>query len=108
MRFLLAVIDNQVEPATSAEMAAIDAFNERLQEQGHRLMAAGLEPAPKATVVDGRGDEPSITPGPVTPAAEWMSGFWVIEAANLDEALALAVEGSEACNRRIEVRAFLR
>lgn len=108
MRFLLAVIDNQAEPATPAEMAAIDAFNERLEEQGHRLMAAGLEPAPKATVVDGRGEEPSITPGPVTPAAEWMSGFWIIEATSMDEALALAVDGSQACNRRIEVRAFLR
>ena len=38
---------------------------------------------------------------------EWLAGFSVIVAADLDEALRLAAEGSKACNRRVEVRPFL-
>jgi hypothetical protein len=38
---------------------------------------------------------------------EYLAGFWVIEAADLDAALKLAAEGSKACNRKVEVRPFL-
>jgi hypothetical protein len=38
---------------------------------------------------------------------EFMAGFWIIEADDLDVALGLATEGSKACNRKIEVRPFL-
>ncbi|MBB5616808.1 hypothetical protein BJ959_000304 [Chryseoglobus frigidaquae] len=35
-----------------------------------------------------------------------MSGFWIIEAPDRDAALALAAEGSRACNRVVELRPF--
>jgi hypothetical protein len=38
---------------------------------------------------------------------EFLIGFWVIRAADLDVALTLAAEGSRACNRKVEVRPFL-
>ena len=38
---------------------------------------------------------------------EYLAGFWVIEAADLDEALKLAAAGSQSCNRKVEVRPFL-
>ena len=38
---------------------------------------------------------------------EYLGGFWIIEAADLDVALKLAAEGSKACNRRVEVRRFV-
>ena len=38
---------------------------------------------------------------------EHPAGFWIIEAAKLDEALELAAARSKACNRRVEVRPFL-
>ena len=38
---------------------------------------------------------------------EWIAGFWVVEAADLDAALALGAEASKHCNRRVEVRPFL-
>jgi hypothetical protein len=38
---------------------------------------------------------------------EYLAGFWVIEAADLDAALELAAEGSRHCNRKVEVRPFL-
>ncbi|WP_455430608.1 hypothetical protein [Paractinoplanes durhamensis] len=38
---------------------------------------------------------------------EFIIGFWIIEAADLDVALRLAADGSRACNRKVEVRPFL-
>lgn len=47
-----------------------------------------------------------MTDGPYSEAKEQMGGFWVIEAPDLDAALALAAEGSAACRGRVEVRPF--
>lgn len=82
------------------------AFNERLQRDGHFVFADGLEPATTATTVDGQGEKPAFTDGPYLETREYLSGFWVIEAADLDVALALAVEGSKACRGTVEVRPF--
>ena len=108
MRYLVAVIDAQTGSSTPEERAAIDAFNEKLEAGGHRLMAAGLVAPGDAVVIDNRGDAGSVSKGPLIESREYMSGFWVIEAASDAEALALASEGSKACNRKVEVRAFLR
>ncbi|WP_446666720.1 YciI family protein [Flexivirga sp. B27] len=56
--------------------------------------------------VDGTGDKPVVTDGPHLEAKEHLGGFWVIEAADLDEALALAAEGSKACRGKVEVRPY--
>jgi hypothetical protein len=88
-------------------MAAIDAFNERLQAQGHWIFAGGLGFPYVATVIDNRGDEAVFTDGPFVESKEYLAGFWIIEAPDLDVALKLATEGSKHCNRKIEVRPFL-
>ena len=82
------------------------AFNQRLQDQGYFVYANGLEQATTATVVDGRGTEPVFTDGPYLESKEYMGGFWIIEAPDLDVALRLAAEGSKACRGRVEVRPF--
>lgn len=82
------------------------AFNDRLERDGHFVFADGLEQATTATTVDGQGDKPVVTDGPYLEAKEYLGGFWVIEAADLDEALALAAEGSKACRGKVEVRPF--
>jgi hypothetical protein len=48
-----------------------------------------------------------FTDGPFVESKEYMAGFWIIEAPDLDVALKLAAEGSKACNRKVEVRPFL-
>jgi hypothetical protein len=48
-----------------------------------------------------------VTDGPFLESKEYLVGFWIIEAADLDEALKLATAGSKACNRKVEVRPFL-
>ena len=57
------------------------------------VFAGGLHPISSATVVDGTGDEPLLTDGPYLESREYLGGFWVIEADDLDEALALGQGG---------------
>ena len=58
-------------------------------------------------MIDGRGETAAFTDGPFVESKEFLAGFWVIEAPDLDVALKLAAEGSKACNRKVEVRPFL-
>ncbi|HEY8450667.1 MAG: YciI family protein [Micromonosporaceae bacterium] len=106
-QYLISVIDDTSGSATSDETAAIDAFNERLRADGHWVFAGGLAAPSTATVVDGRGEEPVFTDGPFLESKEYVAGFWIIKAPDLDVALRLSAEGSKACNRRVEVRPFL-
>ncbi|TCC08671.1 YciI family protein [Kribbella soli] len=86
-------------------MAGPDAFNSRLEAEGHWVFAGGLA-APqhrrrhrqpgRATAV--------FTDRPFLESKEYLGGFWIIEAPDLGAAHTLAAEGSKACNRRVEVR----
>ena len=107
MKYLVSVIDDNAGLATPAEMAAIDVFNERLQAEGHWVFAAGLGSPSTATLIDNRRGEAVITDGPFLESKEYIAGFWIIEAPDLDVALKLAAEGSKHCNRKVEVRPFL-
>ena len=107
MQYLVSVIDDTAGLATPDEEAAIDAFNERIKAEGYWVFAGGLAAPSSATVVDNRGEEAMFTDGPFLESKEYLAGFWIIEAADLDVALKLAAEGSKACNRKVEVRPFL-
>ena len=106
MQYLFSVIQDQVGLATAEEDAAIDVFNDRLRAEGHWVFAGGLASPDTATVIDNRGEEALVTDGPFIESKEYLGGFWIIEAPDLDVALKLATEGSKACNRKIEVRPF--
>ena len=107
MQYLLSVIYDATDLATEDEMAAIDVFNDRLRAEGQWVFAGGLGAPSTATVIDNRGEEAVITDGPYVESKEYLAGFWIIEAPDLDVALKLATEGSKACNRKVEVRPFL-
>jgi hypothetical protein len=107
MQYLVSVIDEMVDLASPEEEAAIDVFNDRLQAEGHWVFAGGLGSPSTATVIDNRGEEAMFTDGPFVESKEYLAGFWILEAADLDVALKLAAEGSKACNRKVEVRPFL-
>jgi hypothetical protein len=92
--------------AAKASFAATGVFNEKLQESGNWVFANGLEPPETETIVDGRGGEIVVTDGAFTESKEYLGGFWVIEASDLDEALKFAAEGSQACGQRVGVRPF--
>jgi hypothetical protein len=107
MQYLVSVIADTTDLATPDEQAAIDVFNDRLQAEGYWVFAGGLGAPSTATVIDNRGAEALFTDGPFVESKEFLIGFWIIEAPDLDLALKLAAEGSKACNRKIEVRPFL-
>ena len=106
MQYLVSVIDDKTGSATPDEMAAINAFNDRLEADGHWVFAGGLASPSAATVIDNRGGEALVTDGPFLESKEYLAGFWIIEAPDLDVTLKLATEGSKACNRKVEVRPF--
>jgi hypothetical protein len=108
MQYLVSVIaDDANHMGTPEEAAAIDVFNDRLIADGNWVFAGGLAGPSATTVIDNRGGEVVFTDGPFVESKEFLAGFWVMEAADLDVALKLAAEGSKACNRRVEVRPFL-
>lgn len=114
MQYLVSVIDDgQAQAADSdgsgspAEAAAIDVFNDQLRLEGHWVFAGGLGMPVAATVIDNRGETPIVSDGPFLESKEFLAGFWIIEAADLDVALRIASDGSKACNRKVEVRPVL-
>jgi hypothetical protein len=108
MQYLVSVITDSTDLATPEEEVAIDVFNDRLRAEGHWVFAGGLGGPDTATVIDNRESGAVLfTDGPFVESKEFLIGFWIIEAADLDVALELAAEGSKACNRKVEVRPFL-
>jgi hypothetical protein len=107
MQYLVSVINDAADLATPDEQAAIDVFNDRLIAEGHWVFAGGLGMPSSATVIDNRGEETIVTDGPFVESKEYLVGFWIMEASDLDVALKLAADGSKACNRKVEVRPFL-
>ncbi|HUR77960.1 MAG TPA: YciI family protein [Acidimicrobiales bacterium] len=86
---------------------AVSTFNEKITANGHWVFGGGLENPNIATVVrpTDTGDV-VVTDGPYSEVKEGFGGFWIINAADLDEALALAKEASLACRGPVEVRPF--
>ena len=107
MRYLMSVIDDSTGSATDAEMTAIDAFNDRLRGEGHWVLAGGLASPRDAAVIDNREGRGVEVEGPFLSSHEYVSGFWIVDAPTHEVARGLAAEGSRACNRRVELRAFL-
>jgi len=102
--------DEAMSELTPGEMqelfAAVEAFNTDLRDAGAWVFAGGLQPSDASTVVDYTGAQPIVTDGPYSESTEYLGGFWIIEAADLDEALMWAKKGSRACAGKVEVRPF--
>jgi hypothetical protein len=74
-------------------MAGWFAYNQRLIDGGHWISGANLQPTPTATTVQKPwGGTASIIDGPFMETKEQLGGFYLISAADLDEALALAAD----------------
>ena len=101
------MIDDLTASGKPEEMAAIDIFNEKLQRNGHWITAGGLAAPESATVIDNRNGANLETGKPLFAAKENFSGFWLISADDQDAARRLAFEGSQACNRKVELRPLL-
>jgi hypothetical protein len=110
-QYLLSVYMVEGDPTPSDEVlqtmyADVDRFNEEVKAAGAWVFAGGLHPADTATVVKAKDGDVVTTDGPFAESKEQIGGFWVIEAADLDAALAWAAKGSAACQGAVEVRPF--
>jgi hypothetical protein len=85
----------------------IAALNEEMKAAGVRIFVGGLQPAKSARSLRLKPDgKVRITDGPYTEAKEHVGGFWVLEAADLDEALEWGRRAAIACRAPVEVRPF--
>ncbi len=84
----------------------VDAFNAEIMASGQWVFGGGLHPVETATTVQVRNGDVLTTDGPFAESKEHLGGFWVIKAADLDDALALARRATVACKAPVEVRPF--
>lgn len=86
---------------------AIDALNDEIKAAGVRIFVGGLHPASGAKSLRRQPDgKVLVTDGPYLETAGHVGGFWVLEAADLDEALAWGRKAAIACRAPVEVRPF--
>jgi hypothetical protein len=100
---------NDYDPSLEDEAMSrdIDVLNEEMMVAGVRVFVGGLQPAGSARSLRAQHDgEVLVTDGPYLEAKEHVGGFWVLEAASLDEALAWGRKAVVACRAPVEVRPF--
>ncbi len=110
-QYLLSVYHSDKSPLPAPEaipkiFADVDAFNALLKKEGAWIFAGGLHEPSSSTVVRATGGEVLFTDGPFSEAKEYIGGFWVIKAPDLDAALKWASKATLACVAPVEVRPF--
>ena len=107
MKFIIFVIDNAQNSGSEAEMFEIDKFNHQLKSNNQWVYACGIVAPEHAVLIDFRAEKKYIESASIMNSDEFISGFWIIEATDMQEAKILASKGSHACNRRVELHAEL-
>ena len=93
---------------TEAMMEEIHALNREMIAAGVRKFACGISAAANAKTVRKQSDgKVFVTDGPYTETKEHLGGFWILECADMDEALAWARKGAISCDAVGEVRELL-
>ena len=92
--------------ALAAIMRDVEAFNQELRDAGAWVFAGGLHAPDTATMLRPDGGDVLITDGPFAEGKEYLGGLCLIQAADLDEALAWASKATVACRGPVEVRPF--
>ncbi len=94
-------------PEMDAEMQQWFAFTEELSNSGKMLGGEALTPVETATTVRVRGGKTVTTDGPFAETKETLGGFYMLEAENLDEAIAWAAKIPSAPNGSVEIRPIM-
>jgi hypothetical protein len=105
--FVTNYLPDDFDPSTmsKATIQAINDLNDELEAAGARLLACGLSPASQAKSLRGQPDgKVLITDGPYLETKEHIGGFWILEAADMDEALVWARKATIDPSSRGEVR----
>jgi hypothetical protein len=110
MKYLVAIHHpSDYDPSTEDEAMArdIDALNEEMVAAGIRVFVGGLQAGSSAKSLRLQpGGKVLVTDGPYLETKELVGGFWVLEAADMDEALTWGRKAAIACRAPVEVRPF--
>ena len=108
MRFMVLVKANKDSEAgvlpTKDQLAEMGAFNEEMIKAGVMLDGDGLQASSKGARIRYAGDKQTITDGPFAETKEALGGYWIIEVASRDDAIAWAKRCPAADGDVIEVR----
>jgi len=110
MRFMMLMIPKGYENAApgtmpdAAAVAAMMAYNEELQKAGVLVTLDGLHPPSMAARVSFSNGKPSVIDGPIAEAKEVLGGYWMIDVASRDGAIAWAKKCPAGPNEVIEIR----
>ena len=110
MRFMMLMIPRGYEAAAPGAMPPADAvaammkYNEALKDAGVLITLDGLHPPSMGARVSFEGGKPVVTDGPFTESKEVIGGYWMIEVASREEAIAWAKRCPASANEIIEVR----
>ncbi len=85
-------------------MANVAAVDQEMRTAGAWVFTGGLHPPETATVIRAEAGDVLVTDGPFAEGKEHIGGFWIIRAADLDEALGWARKSAVACTLPVEVR----
>jgi hypothetical protein len=99
-------LESMAPEEAEAAMAVAGAFIEELMGSGAFVFAGGLHPPSTAVTIDNTGESLQRVEGPFVDAPEYLGGFWVIDVATHEDAVAWAAKASEALTSRVEVRAL--
>ena len=110
----LYLVSNQLpdnfDPSTVTEAMVrdIDRLNEEAEAAGVRVFAGGLQPPTMAKSLRAQPNgDVLVTDGPYLETKEHVGGFWLLECANMDEALEWGRKAAGACGTAGEIREFL-
>ena len=110
-QFLVAVYHpDDYDPSVESEamIEKIHVLNREMIAAGARKFACGISPASSAKSLRAQPDgKVLVTDGPYIETKEHIGGFWILEAADMDAALAWARKGAVACRASGEVRELL-
>lgn len=111
MQFLVAIHlpdDYDSSKEDSELMKNISDLNEEMIAKGVRVFVGGLQTATRAKTIRARNNGGMVvTDGPFVEAKEHVGGFWVLECADIDEAVEWGKKATVACRAPVEVREFM-
>ena len=112
MKYMLLIYENEAEwdalteAEQRAEMGEYLRFTDDIRRTGNHVSDAPLASTSTSTTVRVRNGKTMLTDGPFAETKEQLGGFYIIEAANADHAIALAARIPGARRGSVEVRPF--
>ena len=103
MKYLCLVYGEEQALANMPDSHCV-AFDDEIRRSGHCIASEALQPVATATTVRVRNGKVSVTDGPFAETKEFLAGFYMIEARDLNEAIQLASKIPPATVGSIEVR----